>query len=433
MVHFTVVHFGGIPPVLHSIIMRALFLSAIAAAWVVVCATVAVADTAEVNLPSHFQHHRHEFESWWSSASSGPTTFGGGGSSSGSGGSLGPSTFNGTGKGWHYYCEGNCLDNVNRRTQPGAILMGGGLDVGAAFKQQIKWSGGGDFLVLRSDLDPGYNDWIFTTLGGVNSVTTLVVYSKDGADSSFVVERVLQSEAIFIAGGNQWHYFEYWRNTRLELSLHTQKGVIPFGGTSAGCMVLPHWVFDAEFGGIVSSDALQNPTQQTVSAALTRGYLVPFPQLNRTLIDTHFVTRDRFGRLLTFMANLAQDDVRNVSTHRPIFGIGIDEHTAFAVDPYETTKAPAAMSDGPVVSSAHDPRPRRMATLLGNGTAYVLRVTHKATDLSSNPLTMAAVEVQKLVAGDVFDFSTMTGGQPQNAYSVGAADSTLSQADPYNP
>jgi cyanophycinase-like exopeptidase len=46
------------------------------------------------------------------------------------------------------------------------------------------------------------------------------------------------------------------------------------------------------------------------------------------ITDSHFVTRDRMGRLLTFLARIVQDGWAPTAK-----GIGIDERTALAVEP----------------------------------------------------------------------------------------------------
>ena len=50
------------------------------------------------------------------------------------------------------------------------------------------------------------------------------------------MDRVLRSEGIFIAGGDQWDYVSMWNNTRLSAAVQhciTNK-TVTVGGTSAG-------------------------------------------------------------------------------------------------------------------------------------------------------------------------------------------------------
>ena len=58
--------------------------------------------------------------------------------------------------------------------------------------------------------------------------------------------------------------------------------------------------------------------------------LQPFPFVNHSLlqgiiVDTHFVTRDRMGRLVAFAGRLFHD-------RGPIAAVGVDEATAIVID-----------------------------------------------------------------------------------------------------
>jgi cyanophycinase len=88
------------------------------------------------------------------------------------------------------------------------------------------------------------------------------------------------------------------------LSLRSQRHV-PLGGTSAGLAVLGDIDFSAETGGIESPTALSNP----YDAGLTfnTSFIVGLPGMKDAITDTHFVTRDRMGRLMAFIARMATD------------------------------------------------------------------------------------------------------------------------------
>jgi hypothetical protein len=58
-------------------------------------------------------------------------------------------------------------------------------------------------------------------------------------------------------------------------------------------------VFDAEGGGVRSRTALQNPFDEDVT--LVKNFLSLY-HMSGVLTDTHFMQRDRMGRLLTFAA-----------------------------------------------------------------------------------------------------------------------------------
>src|SRR5690349_6890460 len=100
---------------------------------------------------------------------------------------------------FRYYLTGNAAD-VKRPTQGLLVLQGGGDDVDQNYVSMGKKGGGGDFVVLRATGDDEYNEYIYK-LCKCDSVETLVVASREAASDPFVVEKVRNAEAIFIAGG----------------------------------------------------------------------------------------------------------------------------------------------------------------------------------------------------------------------------------------
>ena len=60
------------------------------------------------------------------------------------------------------------------------------------------------------------------------------------------------------------------------------------------------------------------------------------PWMHGVITDTHFFQRDRMGRLVAFVARIAQAGwaaADNQTTHQTgVLGIGISEHTAVLVD-----------------------------------------------------------------------------------------------------
>lgn len=282
----------------------------------------------------------------------------------------------------------------------GAVLIGGGSDrvVEAAFRYLIQQSGGGDLVVLRTGDDPGYNRFIFD-LGGLDSVETLGVGSREEASDPRVAVRVINAEAIFIAGGNQDEYVSNWDGTPLEAAIDAAvaRGV-PIGGTSAGLAVLGEFDFAALAGTVYSHEALADPYNRYMT--LVRGFLQA-PGLGATIADSHFVARDRMGRLVAFLARIVQDGWAAEAR-----GIGIDERAALIVAP-----------DGGV-------------TRVGEGPAYFLR-TPGPPQLCApgRPLRFDNVSVYRLSGAATFDLATWQGSGGL-AYTVSAADGHLSSNAP---
>jgi len=226
-----------------------------------------------------------------------------------------------------YYCTGNCQKDAIVKTTPGAMLMGGGLDVDNAFVWMINRSIGGDFLVIRTDDDDGYDEYIYS-LGPLNSCATLVILNRNGSFESFVNETVYQADAIFFAGGDQWTYYFNWKQTPMSSAIQNSISMrgVPIGGTSAGEEVLGEFLYPAEFNSsVTSATALKNPYTEQLQIA-TAFFTVPY--LQDTIWDAHFVQRNRMGRLLVMVARLWND----VWAPNGGLGVGLDESTAVLLD-----------------------------------------------------------------------------------------------------
>src|ERR1044072_3001981 len=162
-----------------------------------------------------------------------------------------------------YHRIGNPAD-VQTKTAGGLALLGGGPDVDAAFKWMIERSGGGDFVVLRASGTEDYNPYI-NPLGKVDSVETLIIKSRAAANDQFAVEKIRQAEALFIAGGNQANYLNFWKGTPVEEAIQfLVNKQVPIGGTSAGLSVLGEFCFPALKDTLTSKAALANPFDEKI-------------------------------------------------------------------------------------------------------------------------------------------------------------------------
>jgi cyanophycinase len=215
--------------------------------------------------------------------------------------------------------------DVQTTTQAGTVLMGGGSDVDEAIQWMIGRSGGGDFVVIRATGSTGYNEYI-KGLGMVNSVETLLIDSKEKANLKEAGEKIRNAEALFIAGGDQNNYVQFWTDTEVSKAIQylidTKK--VPIGGTSAGCAILSGYIFDAKNGSVISEEALTNPYNPLVS--LSKSF-IKIPALQNTIADQHYSQRTRQGRHVAFLARLMKD----FNATAPL-GIGVDEKTAVAID-----------------------------------------------------------------------------------------------------
>ena len=277
--------------------------------------------------------------------------------------------------------------------------MGGGPDVDAAFAWWKPLVAGGDVVVLRASGDGAYDDYLYTQIGGFNSVETLLVTSTTLAESAYVAWKITHAEGIFVAGGDQAKYLQLWKGTGLQKALAAAwgRGAV-IGGTSAGCDILGEFIFRAENGSVLSSEALADPYNMYMT--MDRGFLALSPVAG-TVLDTHFAQRDRMGRMVGFVARILADGWAT-----KVQGMGIDEGTAVVVGPAGEAK------------------------VLGAGSVYLLRPTVPAgTCQAGKPLEYAGIPYFKLGAGDTW---TLPGGAPKTSPGTLAASAgTLTPANPY--
>lgn len=286
------------------------------------------------------------------------------------------------GQSYKYFRLGNPED---AHTNPvrGYALMGGGKDLDDAFKWLCDRASGGDFLVLRARGDDDYNPYI-NGLCKANSVATLILSDRAAAQDPKVAEIIRRSEAIFIAGGDQANYLNFWANTPVqkEINKALARGV-PLGGTSAGLAVMAELVYSAQGDApddpdLTSALALSDPFHPRVTV---RRAFLDIPILKNTLTDTHFKARDRMGRSLTFLSRIVQD---GWSAHPR--EIAVDEKTAVLLDP-----------DG-------------KAIVVGKSTVYFMEVTEApAVCRVKDPLTFSGISVYRVKAGDQFDVTKWRG------------------------
>ncbi len=215
--------------------------------------------------------------------------------------------------------------DVTVPTELGIVLMGGSTDVDQALQWMINRAKGGDVVIIRASGSTGYNDYIYG-LGKVNSVETLLIDNRDKALKESVGNRIRQAEMLFIAGGDQWNYVKYWKDTEVSKAIKylIEEKKIPIGGTSAGCAVLSGIIFDASHGSAYSKDVLANPYDTTVSVCKS---FIDAPYLTSTISDQHYSKREREGRHVTFMARMIKDFGIEQAK-----GIGVDEKTALCID-----------------------------------------------------------------------------------------------------
>jgi cyanophycinase-like exopeptidase len=257
-------------------------------------------------------------------------------------------------------------------------------------------SGNGDFLVIRATGTDAYNPYIQQLCPNENSVSTLIIPNLAAAKDPFVASTIQHAEALFIAGGNQADYINFWEGTPVQSALNglIAKGV-PIGGTSAGMNVLTQFVYSALGSqGATSSEALANPYNKYITLAEN---FVNISILQGLIDDPHFVTRDRMGRDLAFMCRVYNNGWSSAPRD-----ITIDEQTALLLD---------SKGNG---------------TVVGISTVYFMQAPGAPQVCQSNvPLTYDNIAIYRIKAGGTFNVTTWT-GRGGTSYSVSANAGVLS-------
>jgi cyanophycinase len=284
---------------------------------------------------------------------------------------------------YKYKRLGNRQD-VETHADAGIAMMGGGKDLDEAFRWLCGKGNGGDFLILRAHGSNDYNKYV-KDLCKANSVATLVIPSREAAQDPHVAEIIRHAEMIFIAGGDQSRYVNFWKGTPVQdaINEHIAAGR-PIGGTSAGLAVLGQFVYGCledkpDDADLTSREVLADPYIKRVT--VVRDFLKN-PELDNVLTDSHFAKRDRMGRSLGFLARIVANGWSKTPRE-----IAIDERSALLVEP-----------DG-------------HAKVVGTGLGvYFLQVTDApALCKAGQPLTLQRVAAYHAPTGATFDLRAWNG------------------------
>lgn len=218
-------------------------------------------------------------------------------------------------------------------------------------------------------------DWLpnYFIYFGADTAYNKTINSRSIADQQATYDELISAQAIFIRGGDQWDYINYWKGTKTEAAIkyvYQNGGVV--AGTSAGAMILSEFIFSAKNGSAYPDECLLNPNNYYVT--IENNFLKLFPNV---LFDTHFIQRGRFGRLIAFMLKIYNSFSRN------ILGVGIDDMTAICIDT------------------------NKIGTIFGSGAVSIFQIDHKTRiNPDVNNYTFENLKCDQLVEGWTFDFNT---------------------------
>jgi cyanophycinase len=306
------------------------------------------------------------------------------------------------GEDYDHFLIGNGADVVTRTT--GLLVMqGGGTDVDENYVRMGAAAGGGDFVVIRATGGDAYNSYIFE-LCSCDSVETLVIKSRNAASNAFIIEKIRNAEALWIAGGDQSNYVRFWKGTPVEDAIHhVVSKPAPIGGTSAGMAIMGEFSYGAmSQSSLTSEEGLTNPYHEDVT--LERDFLL-FPKMKGILTDQHLQERDRIGRTVTFLARLVKDGWTNEAK-----AIAADRETALHVNPVDGTAE--------VFTTSKHPTPY----------VYFLRIA-KPPEICEpdRPLTYREITLYRIGPGGKFDLDTWS-GSGGIAYTLTAEKGVLSSS-----
>lgn len=222
---------------------------------------------------------------------------------------------------------------------------------------------------------------------GAAAVVNLAINAQNANDPA-VYAVLSQADVVWMRGGNQANYVQWWKGTLTEQAIREvfQKGGA-VGGTSAGCAVLGELIYDSIGGSVSPKTALRNPW--TTQITFTDDFLELTPGV---LYDTHFTERGRIARLAVMLARA------EIQLGQSYLGVGVDDRTAFCVSPDGT------------------------AEVIGEGAVTVLRRgpnTEVALVPNQAPLITDLI-VEQMVAGYRYDLPSKTViARPPHATLVG--------------
>lgn len=301
------------------------------------------------------------------------------------------------------YLTGNAADVVVPLAGPAHDFGGGGTDVDAALQwiiDQVRGCTGCstkiDVVILRATGSNGYNDYIYA-MNGVDSVETLVITKASDSNTAAVETTVKNAEVVFFAGGDQCDYVKLFKGTKVETaveSVYARGGGV--GGTSAGLAVQGDFTYDGCVSSALSSDALANPYHRSVTFTYD---FFHWANLQGTITDSHFVTRDRMGRTMAFVARQIKD-----GKAASALAVAVNEATSVAVD-----------KNG-------------LATVVGDGPAYFILGDHAPeVCLAGTPLTYSGFKIWKVATGGTFDLRN----RPSTGYYLRSVNNGVISANPY--
>jgi len=147
----------------------------------------------------------------------------------------------------------------------------------------------------------------FLAIAGCRNVTMLHTKDRAVANSKEFVEAIRQANAVWFAGGRQWHLVDSYLNTRTEKEF---KNVLKRGGVIGG----------SSAGATIQGSYLVRGAREGNTKMMAPGYETGMGFVKNLGVDQHLIARKRENDMLEV-----------IDAHPKLLGIGIDESTAVVV------------------------------------------------------------------------------------------------------
>jgi cyanophycinase-like exopeptidase len=241
---------------------------------------------------------------------------------------------------FEYRLECGTGKNTDAKPTAGILLIGGAEEgrsgEDAATRWFLKRADGGNYLVLRSGGTGSQATWICDHYRDlIASAAELSIDSRAAANNPEVIRYIRNADALFIAGGDQDAYEDYWEGSAVETAINTliNQKKVSIAGTSAGMAILGEYYYAPAHEGVLSSEILGNPFHHNTKD-IYRSDFIKVPILKHLITDTHLDRLDkdnpetRYGRLFGFLSRIVHDNGNQL----PVYGIGLEEGAFVAIN-----------------------------------------------------------------------------------------------------
>ncbi|GHA59235.1 cyanophycinase [Pontibacter akesuensis] len=210
---------------------------------------------------------------------------------------------------------------------------------------------------------------------GVENVNLMHIKTQDDAKLSEYIQRVNACDGVMFSGGDQSRITRMFLNTQILEVMKHRYWHEPFviAGTSAGAMAMSKRMIK---GGSAPESLLRGAVKMGTGLEL----------LDSAIIDTHFVKRGRFGRLM-----------EAVVSYPKTIGIGLGEDTGVLIT--EGCKVETIGSNLVVIADGHE-----------------VKYTNINDVEKGRPVAIDHMVMHVLAKGNIFDINTRTFYASEEAY-----------------